>query len=259
MTRIVSTLAEISHQYDALFVDLWGCVHNGVSALPDAVAALQEYRKSGGKVILVTNSPRPRAGVIKQLDRFGVAEDCWDSISTSGDSARSAMYRGVVGEKIYFIGEHRDQDFFKPLDILENPVDIQQVPLEEAEGIVCAGPFDPMADLDVMRPQFLYAKQKGLKIGIFCALHTFGRRLTWHPHVHASVTLGGINTYGDWKALSYCHQKVEKRWRNQLCDFLLSQYDTIAMENSEQSCRDYDEFRRFINTQSLFPLFDTVR
>ncbi|MCB5362040.1 hypothetical protein BCU85_07640 [Vibrio lentus] len=108
--------------------------------------------------------------------------------------------------------------------------------------------LDKLSQLAV--DNLLYAaKQKGLKIGIFCALHTFGRRLTWHPHVHASVTLGGINTYGDWKALSYCHQKVEKRWRNQLCDFLLSQYDTIEMENSEQSCRDYDEFRRFINTQ----------
>ncbi len=164
MTRIVSTLAEISHQYDALFVDLWGCVHDGVKALPGAVSALQEYRKSGGKVVLVTNSPRPRAGVEKQLIHFGVPEDAWDTIATSGDSARSAMYRGIVGEKVFFIGEDRDQNFFKPLDILENPVDIQQVPLEDAEGIVCAGPFDPMADPDVMRPQFLYAKQKGLKL-----------------------------------------------------------------------------------------------
>ena len=164
MTRIIPTLAEISHQYDALFVDLWGCVHDGVKALPDAVAALQEYRKGGGKVVLVTNSPRPHVGVEKQLAHFGVPEDAWDSIASSGDSARSAMYRGVVGNKVFFIGENRDQDFFRPLDILENPVDIQQVPLEEAEGIVCAGPFDPMADPDVMRPQFLYAKQKGLKL-----------------------------------------------------------------------------------------------
>ena len=57
MSRIVSTLAEISHQYDALFVDLWGCVHNGVKAMPEAVAALQTYRASGGKVVLVTNAP----------------------------------------------------------------------------------------------------------------------------------------------------------------------------------------------------------
>ena len=110
MTRIVSNLAEISHQYDALFVDLWGCVHDGIKALPDAVKALQAYRQSGGKVVLVTNSPRPRVGVEKQLVHFGVPEDAWDTIATSGDSARSAMYRGAVGEKVYFIGERRDQD-----------------------------------------------------------------------------------------------------------------------------------------------------
>lgn len=164
MTRIVETLAEISAQYDALFVDLWGCVHDGVKALPDAVAALQTYRKTGGKVVLVTNSPRPRAGVIKQLTHFGVPDDAWDTIATSGDSARSAMYRGAVGNKVWFIGEDRDQKFFEPLDILENPVSIEQVALEDAEGIVCTGPTDPMADPAAMRPQFLLAKQRGLKL-----------------------------------------------------------------------------------------------
>ena len=164
MTRIVSTLAEISHQYDALFVDLWGCVHDGIRALPDAVAALQEYRKGGGKVVLVTNAPRPRAGVEKQLVHFGVPEDAWDTIATSGDSARAAMFHGAVGDKVYFIGEDRDQGFFKPLEIVENPIEITQVPLKDATGIVCLGPFDPMADLDVMRPDFLLAKQLGLKL-----------------------------------------------------------------------------------------------
>ena len=164
MTRIVPTLAEISHQYDALFVDLWGCVHDGIKAMPDAVAALQTYRQSGGKVILVTNAPRPRAGVQKQLVHFGVPDDAWDDIATSGDSARSAMFRGVVGEKIYFIGEGRDQSFFKPLNLIEDPVTIEQVSIDEAEGIVCTGPVDPKADLDEMRPQFLLAKQKGLKL-----------------------------------------------------------------------------------------------
>ena len=164
MTRIVSTLAEISHQYDALFVDLWGCVHDGIKALPDAVAALQTYRKSGGKVVLVTNAPRQRAGVEKQLVHFGVPDDAWDTIATSGDSARAAMFRGAVGEKVFFIGERRDQSFFKPLDLIEDPVEITQVPLEDAEGIVCLGPFDPMADPSVMRPEFLLAKTKGMKL-----------------------------------------------------------------------------------------------
>ncbi|MDW3117443.1 MAG: TIGR01459 family HAD-type hydrolase [Roseovarius pacificus] len=164
MTQIIQSLSEISDRYDALFVDLWGCVHNGVRALPAAVTALQAYRESGGVVVLVTNSPRPRLGVEKQLDHFGVPRDCWDSIATSGDSARAAMFRGMVGEKVYFIGEDRDIRFFEPLQVIEDPVDVRIVPLDQAEGIVCTGPFDPTADPVVYRPDFLYAKQKGLKL-----------------------------------------------------------------------------------------------
>ena len=164
MTQIISALSEISDRYDALFVDLWGCVHNGVHALPDAVAALQTYRKGGGKVVLVTNSPRPRAGVTRQLVHFGVPDDAWDTIATSGDSARAAMFRGVVGEKVYFIGQPGEEKFFEPIGVIKDPVDVQMVPLEQAEGIVLTGPRDPMADPSVMRPEFLMAKQLGLKL-----------------------------------------------------------------------------------------------
>jgi len=165
MTRIIDQLADISAPYDAMFVDLWGCVHDGVRAIPSAVSALQEYRRKGGIVVLVTNSPKPRKGVQEQLLRFGVPEDAWDTIATSGDSARAAMLRGMVGEKVWFMGEwERDEGFFDPMHLIENPVDIQMVELEDAEGIVCCGPFDPLADPDVNRPQFLYAKQKGLKL-----------------------------------------------------------------------------------------------
>ncbi|CUH51960.1 TIGR01459 family HAD-type hydrolase [Shimia marina] len=165
MAQIISSLAEISDRYKALFVDLWGCVHNGVIAYPEAVRALQEYRAKGGIVVLVTNSPKPRAGVAEQLSSFGVPKDAYDTIATSGDSARSAMFQGAVSEKVYFMGEwQRDEGFFEPLEILDNPAPITRVPLTEAEGIVCCGPFDPMADIDVNRADFLYAKTKGMKL-----------------------------------------------------------------------------------------------
>tara|TARA_R110002095_G_scaffold135620_1_gene117586 strand:+ start:202 stop:1074 length:873 start_codon:yes stop_codon:yes gene_type:complete len=164
MTRIIATLAEVTAQYDALFVDLWGCVHNGITAFPDAVRALQAYRATGGKVVLVTNSPRPRAGVTQQLIEFGVPDDAWDSIATSGDSARSAMFRGAVGEKVWFIGQPDDQKFFEPLNLLANPVSITQVPLNAAQGIVCTGPASPMADPALLRPEFEQAIARGLKL-----------------------------------------------------------------------------------------------
>ncbi len=165
MSQIITSFSEISERYDAAFVDLWGCMHNGIHAHPEAVKAMQDFRTKGGTVVLVTNSPRPWDSVAHQISDFGIPDDAWDAIATSGDSARAAMFRGIVGRKIWFMGESpRDDDFFKTLKIIDNPVDIQKVPLREAEGIVCCGPFDPLADLDVNRPDFLIAKEKGLKL-----------------------------------------------------------------------------------------------
>jgi HAD superfamily hydrolase (TIGR01459 family) len=161
---IVANLAEISDNYDAVFCDLWGCLHNGVEPFPEAVKALRTYRKRGGKVVLLTNAPRPRASVEKQLELIGVARDCWDVIATSGDSARSAMFRGAVGEKVWFMGQDYDLTFFEPIHLVDDPIQITRVSLEEATGIACLGPFDSNADPAVNRPEFLYAKQKGLKL-----------------------------------------------------------------------------------------------
>ncbi|MEL6643244.1 MAG: TIGR01459 family HAD-type hydrolase [Pseudomonadota bacterium] len=164
MTKIVQSLSEVSSDYDAVFCDLWGCLHDGLRPFPAAVAALQAFKAQGGTVVLLTNSPRPRVEVEKQLDGMGVPRDCWDTIASSGDSARLAMFEGVVGHRIYFIGQDHDLPFFEPIHLIENCPTIERVPLAEAQGIVCTGPRDPMADPDVNRPDFLYAKQKGLKL-----------------------------------------------------------------------------------------------
>ncbi len=164
MTRIIENLSEISDLYDAVFCDLWGCVHNGVDAFAEAVDALRTFKAKGGTVLLLTNAPRPRASVATQLDRIGVPRDCWDVIATSGDSARAAMLTGAVGRKVWHIGEPHDAPFFESMNLIDNAVEIERVALEDAEGIICTGPFNPKADPSEMRPQFLLAKTRGLKL-----------------------------------------------------------------------------------------------
>ncbi|SFP19542.1 TIGR01459 family HAD-type hydrolase [Tranquillimonas alkanivorans] len=164
MARIIHALSEIAQDYDALFCDLWGCVHDGVRALPEAVAALQDYRANGGSVVLVTNAPRQRASVQRQIEELGVPADAWDSIATSGDAARAALFTGAVGRKVWFVGQPHDEVFFEPMKLIEDPVAIERVALDEAEGIVCCGPFDPHAHPDEMRPQLEAAKARGLPL-----------------------------------------------------------------------------------------------
>ena len=164
MARIVESLSEISAEYDALFCDLWGCLHDGVAVFPEAVAALQAFRAEAGKVILITNAPRPRGQIEAQLDRLGCPRDAWDDIVTSGDSAQTALMKGVVGQKVYHIGPDRDLTFFDDLPAdLERTVEL--VPLEEAEGVACTGLVDDATESpEDYRAPLLYAKTKGLKL-----------------------------------------------------------------------------------------------
>ncbi|WP_108484962.1 TIGR01459 family HAD-type hydrolase [Oceaniglobus ichthyenteri] len=162
MTKIIDSLADISASYDAVFCDLWGCLHNGIKAHDAAVAALRAFKSDGGTVILLTNAPRQRASVEAQLARFQTPRDCWDSIATSGDSARMAMFQGAIGDKVYFIGQPHDEIFFDPIRIVDDPITIQRTELDDATGILCTSPFDSFADPAVMRPTFLHAIARGL-------------------------------------------------------------------------------------------------
>lgn len=165
MTRIIGSLAEIATDYDVLFCDLWGCVHNGITAYPAAIAALQEFRRGGGQVCLMTNAPRPAAQVEAPFGRLGIPRDAWDVIVTSGDAAQDAMFAGAVGRKVWHLGPAKDDSFFDVPPEWNDAPPIERVPLEEAEGIVCTGPFDEDTETpEDYRARLLLARVEGMKL-----------------------------------------------------------------------------------------------
>lgn len=164
MTRIIPSLSEIGTNYDVLYCDLWGCLHNGRAPYPEAVAALQAFRQGGGQVVLMTNAPRPSSYVVASLDRMGVPRDAWDVVVSSGDAAQDAMFAGAVGRKVWHLGPAKDDGFFTeiPPEWADAPA-IERVPLDQAEGIVCTGPFHEETEApDDYRAQFLLAKARDL-------------------------------------------------------------------------------------------------
>jgi len=168
MTQIISSLAELAGRYDAVFCDLWGCLHDGVRPFPAAVAALQAYRAQGGIVILVTNAPRPKPSVVKQLDAMGCPRDAWDEVVSSGDAAQFALITGAVGHRVHHIGAEKDLPFFTDFAddlqaILKTAQPIERVALPDATGIVCTGLSDDLTETpDDYRAQLLLAKTLGL-------------------------------------------------------------------------------------------------
>lgn len=166
MTRIIDRLSQIGTQYDVLFCDLWGCLHNGQQAYPAAVEALRGFRAGGGRVCLMTNAPRPNAYVRAQLARLNVPEDAWDLIVSSGDAAQDAMFSGAVGRKVWHIGLAKDDGFFTDIPPAHaDAAPITRVDLDQAEGIVATGPFDEVNETpEVYRARFMLARERGLKM-----------------------------------------------------------------------------------------------
>lgn len=168
MTEIIANLSDVAARYDAVFCDLWGCLHDGVKPFPSAVAALQAYRKQGGLVVLLTNAPRPNPSVINQLDSLGVPRDAWDLVVTSGDAAQYAMLSGAVGTRVHHIGAPKDLPFFTDFadDLLEYAKiqpPITRVAMKDATGIVCTGLVDDMSETpDDYRAALLLGKTLGL-------------------------------------------------------------------------------------------------
>ncbi|MRX51772.1 TIGR01459 family HAD-type hydrolase [Paracoccus sp. S-4012] len=148
MTKIVQSLADIAGDYDVLYCDLWGCLHDGRRAFPAAVEALRAFRAGGQRrVALITNAPRPAGSVKVHLDRLGVPREVWDIVVSSGDAAQHEMLKGAVGRRVWHIGAVKDEPFFAdlPADTPAGPT-IERVPLEDAEGIVATGLFDDLTE-----------------------------------------------------------------------------------------------------------------
>jgi HAD superfamily hydrolase (TIGR01459 family) len=136
--KITSGLQDIAHNYDALVCDVWGVIHNGVSAFPGAADALIAFRRSRGPVVLLTNAPRPWQVVAKQLAHFGVPPEAYDAIVTSGDltrteiATRSAAFGGPL--PALYIGPDRDLGIFDQDTVLRSDLD-------KAAAIICTGPY----------------------------------------------------------------------------------------------------------------------
>lgn len=170
---MIDTLDQIADGYSVILSDVWGVLHNGVSAFPDAVATLSRMREQGRTVILITNAPRPHPSVIAQLLSLGVDESAWDRVITSGDVTRRLIEEGP--RRVFHLGPDRDT-------IIYDGLDVELVDYAEAGAIVCTGPFDDETETPEDYKELL-ATLRGRNLPFICANPDIvverGDRLIW--------------------------------------------------------------------------------
>jgi HAD superfamily hydrolase (TIGR01459 family) len=158
---IISHFAPLAAGYDVVLSDVWGVVHNGVVATPEACDALARFRQQGGTVVLITNAPRPGEVVVRtMLDRLKVPHAAYDGIVSSGDVTH-ALIAARAGQRVFHVGPERDLPIFDGLDA---PV----APLDTADYAVCSG----LTDDTVETPDDyagLIAKMRARNLTMICA------------------------------------------------------------------------------------------
>ena len=159
MTKLPPILpgaGSLLQRYDVLFCDIWGVVHDGVSAYERAGDALARFRQEGGTVVLLSNAPMPWKAVAALLDEKAVRREAWDAIVTSGDiTLEYVAKRGW--KRIYKVEYDFDTSMFDSMPV-------EGVGVAEAEAIVCAGMRDHLHETpEAYRPELEIAVSRGLE------------------------------------------------------------------------------------------------
>lgn len=130
----IEGFSPLAPAYDVVLCDIWGVLHNGVAAFPEASDALSRFRAGGGRVALITNAPRPGSAILPFIQRLGVSGDAYDDIVTSGDLTRERI-AARAGQTVFHIGPERDAPIFEGLPVRFADAD-------SADYVVCTGLFD---------------------------------------------------------------------------------------------------------------------
>jgi HAD superfamily hydrolase (TIGR01459 family) len=134
LTIFTDHFSALAPDYDVVLSDVWGVVHNGVAAFPEACDALTRFREAGGTVVLITNAPRPNGVVATQVAQFGAPRSIYDAIVSSGDVTRDEIDKRP-GQSIFHVGPQRDLAIFEGLDVTFAGV-------ERADYVICSGLFN---------------------------------------------------------------------------------------------------------------------
>ena len=201
MTKIIVQFKEIFNDYDVIFCDLWGCLHNGIESFPEALLCLKEFKKNGGIVVLITNAPRPNFTVKAQIDRLGITNQFYDSVITSGDAAQVGLFSGNFGTNIFHMGPKKDLSFFKiNAELISDPININLVELEKADSIVCTGLFNDEIEKPEDYADFIKETVKR-KLKLLCVnpdiIVDYGEKRLWCAGAIAKAysLAGGVPVY----------------------------------------------------------------
>lgn len=146
--QILTGIAPIAPQYDGVFLDLWGTVHDGFDPLPGALDAMAALKSQGARILIISNAPRRSHSVIEKMDEIGIPQNLYDAVLSSGEavnlalSSRSDPWHARLGDRVFLLAPEGDESVLEalPLDRVDR--------LTDADFVVAVGAYGRQDTID---------------------------------------------------------------------------------------------------------------
>jgi HAD superfamily hydrolase (TIGR01459 family) len=89
----VTGVAPLARDHDGFILDQWGVLHDGTRPYPGAVDCLEQLRRVGKHVVILSNSGRREEGNIRLMAELGFERGLYDRFVSAGEDAREAIER----------------------------------------------------------------------------------------------------------------------------------------------------------------------
>ncbi len=129
-------LRSVFDNYELLFIDLWGVVHNGIELHENATHTLSKISEAKKDYILLTNAPRPNKTVKIFLEKLGLDKSMREKVFTSGEAALGYLKKNYINQKFYHIGPPRDFNLF--IDFKNEKTE----DIDKSNYLLCTGLYD---------------------------------------------------------------------------------------------------------------------
>lgn len=123
---IYKTVVEIIEKYDAIMLDVWGVLHASGILYKNTLPSIQEIRKRGVKILLISNAPRRSAKLMAFLAELGIIQGVhYDDAITSGESFFLQM-KNRNSCRAFYLGLSKDLETFAKIPNIKITHDIEE-------------------------------------------------------------------------------------------------------------------------------------
>tara|TARA_A100000171_G_C2114266_1_gene136895 strand:+ start:451 stop:1293 length:843 start_codon:yes stop_codon:yes gene_type:complete len=155
---VLDGLEEVFDTYETFIIDLWGVVHDGVDLFPGVLKTLKKLKDLKRTVLLLSNSPRRKEPLMKQLKGLGLPSSLYTDLYSSGEDAYQTLRKQGRGKVCFPVPSSGFSDLLK-----DSGAQVTD-DLEKADCLFNTG----LGSLHLSRFETLLQKSYQLKLPMIC-------------------------------------------------------------------------------------------